>query len=941
VSVRILELPHKESNFPSWDNSRLTRKTPLFSKLDLETKPTGSAPPVESQLSTANRLIIVYSSLTVVSIKRSKSIGHLYEEVARHDLVVVPDAPLASALNRRLERPHFGPFAITPRRLAARRRETAEDRLAFLEVITQTELSWKHASHAIGNVLQCWEYQGQPNSILEYERFDTPTTRTVVDQISPLQTTSRALTDCQIDPREYESVAVVGERQLTNLERSILPPDYDSIDRFCDESFTLPPLRIFDSPAAIIDAVLDTVTPENAENVAVVLDAGSEYSPLIESALETAEIPFYGGPGFTDEQDHRAFIQLLRCTQSGSDTRIRSVKPLLTCLGVTVDVDHDEKRLFEVDDPELEWLCTFCERATTLTLGDALDVLEDRTQRTLDAFRDELERLDVLEEPIAEDVIDRLTFYLETYDVPIERDNDGVLLADAKSASFVDRPVVFYLGLDESWTHDSPRRPWVDRNEEFDRNLDQFQSLLQNGVDQYYLVQDTAGGSPVTPCLYFEELLDTGFERFSDLESISHSRTFRPTNDGFEKEPLEVNCEAETTLSQSSLNTYATCPRDYFFSRLVSNPDKDYFREGNLFHDFAEFVVNHPEFVGEAAIDEVVDVMLEKTRAFHRNVDLATQRTKYRIGLETIVDYLEDHAPRDTTFLTPASGWGRNAFEEYFDRPVDSPVTERWFEDHDLGVKGKIDLVQSPTHLVDFKSGRKKSASQVTKHAAIESPSDQPNFQALLYLTYYRSQRPDERLEFTFFHFLETLDDVVTGDGDLEECLTTITYHPTAFDDFAQSKDVFDVLCEDAPNDCTKTFSQASYEAYRAAFDVHEIPRTRDADEITNSAFGTDLTEQMIEAVGDYKYVTNGCKQAFRQLCGYRKEGYFREDLDAFERFVDEQLEELNRYRRGDARFPVDGRAGEPNYRYVDNRDLILSEERSRDEHTPIEEVSR
>jgi len=106
----------------------------------------------------------------------------------------------------------------------------------------------------------------------------------------------------------------------------------------------------------------------------------------------------------------------------------------------------------------------------------------------------------------------------------VDRENEGVLLADAKSAAHVDRAVVFYLGLDEGWTHSSPRRPWVDRDQEFERNIRQFQLLLQNGVDQYYLVQDTAGGTPVTPCLYFEELFDEEFDRFSDLDSLRHSR---------------------------------------------------------------------------------------------------------------------------------------------------------------------------------------------------------------------------------------------------------------------------------------------------------------------------------------------------------------------------------------------------------------------------------
>ena len=105
----------------------------------------------------------------------------------------------------------------------------------------------------------------------------------------------------------------------------------------------------------------------------------------------------------------------------------------------------------------------------------------------------------------------------------------------------------------------------------------------------------------------------------------------------------------------------------------------------------------------------------------------------------------------------------QNHFAKYFDRPIESPYTEQWFENTDLGVKGKIDLVHNPTQLLDYKSGSKKSAKDVVKHSNIESPTDKPNFQALLYLTQQRSERPDQRLQFTFFHFLETLDDVVTG----------------------------------------------------------------------------------------------------------------------------------------------------------------------------------
>nr|WP_240149938.1 PD-(D/E)XK nuclease family protein [Haloarcula sp. JP-Z28] len=375
-----------------------------------------------------------------------------------------------------------------------------------------------------------------------------------------------------------------------------------------------------------------------------------------------------------------------------------------------VDIEHDEKRLYDLDRPEVDWLLEFRDEIRARTFEEAIDEYEAVTDASIDPFREELATLGLLDDAVTEPAVDRLEFYLQSYEVPVDRENEGVLLADAKSAAHVDRAVVFYLGLDEGWTHSSPRRPWVDRDQEFERNIRQFQLLLQNGVDQYYLVQDTAGGTPVTPCLYFEELFDEEFDRFGDLDSLQHSRASRTTQDGFEKEPLDVSPEEVTALSQSSLNSYVNSPRDYFFSRLVDNPDKDHFREGNLFHDFAEFYVSHPDVITSDTLDDVAAVILDEVDPFLRGVDREVRLTKYRVGLQTIVEFLDANSPHGDGLVTPDGGWGENFFAEYYDRPIDASHTERWFENTDLGLKGKIDLVHSPTRLLDYKSGTKKSA---------------------------------------------------------------------------------------------------------------------------------------------------------------------------------------------------------------------------------------
>lgn len=857
-----------------------------------------------------------------MAIRRARTVDALYDEVADFDLVCVPDAPLADALNRRLDRPHLGPFAVRPRRLAAGRRETAEDRTAFLEVVDRTDLGWKPVAHAVGEVLQCWEHTASREAILEYEGYDDEVMRTVVEAMRSLETTSARITDYRID--DDLSVAVVGENQIPPLERTVLPEDYTPVDVFAQDTFDLPEVHVFDSSAAIVDALLDTITPENADDVAVVLDAGSEYSSLVESALESAGVPFYGGPGFTDDPDHRAVVQLLRAGRRGTETTVGDLRPLLTCLDVDVPVDHHDKRIDSVDSPDVEWLRDLLAAVPRMRFDEVVAAYEERVGRSLDAFGSELERLGLDAELARSETVDDLAFYLDTYEVPVDRENEGVLLADAKSAGHVDRPLVFYVGLDERWTHTAPRRPWVDRDEQFERYIGQFQRMLQNGVDRYYFVQDTRGGEAVTPCLYFHELLDESIERFTDLPHVEHTRRFPRGEAAFERESRDVESEAVELLSQSSLNSFVNCPRDYFFDQLVDAPDRDYFTEGTLFHDFAEFYVCHPAFVDESTIEEVADVMQAEVGPYLSGAEADVRRTEYRVGLETIARFLDERSPDPDTFRTPTAAFDENVFAEHFDRPVDSPITERWFEDEELGIRGLIDLVHAPDRLLDYKKGARKRASQVVERSAIDPPADTPNYQALLYLTYYRTVRPDRRLEFTFFHFLESLDDATEGEIALEDCLTTVTYHPETFEEFVASREAYDVLLE-GYNDCVETAETLGFEGYRQLVGAHEFPETTDRDELLASDFAASFTSAVEDAVGStVNDAEKGAEQMVRALNTVRRQRYFREDIDAFEDFVSARLEELNRYRAGEERFPVCGPGGEPDYRRVNHRDLIL-----------------
>lgn len=854
-------------------------------------------------------------------ISRRKSPSELYDDVADADLVIVPDPPLASALNRQLDRPHLGQFAITPRRLAAKRRETAEDRLAFLELINEADIDWKGGAETIGDILQCWEYQTSLESILEYPRYADAITREAVDIVADLDTTSKRLTEFELG--EEIDVIVAGPDQLTPLEQSILPADFESTSLFTDEAVPIPTVDVFPSKQAIVQSLINTIDTENAESIGIVLDQESTYSPLVESALDAADIPFIGGPGFLDRSSVRSFLRLLRTSFTGADTRVADVQPVLHRLGADVSVTHAEKRLVDLDVPETEWLAEFCALTPERTFETALDAYEARTATQLDDLRAELDALGLATTSISLDAIDDLEFYLQTYEVPIDREDSGVLLADAKSTGHVDRPVVFYLGLDENWTHTAPRRPWVDTEAEYARNIGQFQRLLQNGVEQHYLVQASESGQAVTPTLYFSELLEESLDRFDEFPHQTYGEQRTAESAGFEHEPFDATAAPLTTVSQSSLNTYVNCPRDYLFSRLVDTPDKDYFKEGNLFHDFAEYYVSHPEAVDEAALERVVDLMVEETAPFIRHVERPIRRTKYRVGLETIMAYLDANPPSTTD--TSGSPSRRNAIATHFETPITATCTEEWFEDEELGVKGLIDLVRSPTALVDYKSGSKKRASKVVKNAAIDPPGDTPNFQAPLYLAYQRRRQPDSPISFTFVHFLETLDDAITDNVELEDTQTTITYYPMSFEEYVATEDAYEKLCS-YYNDCTGTFEALGYETYQAIQSELSFPAEMDRDDARESTYAEVFTAAVEGELGDTVGVDieKGCDQAIRRFYGVRRRNFFETELDALESFIDEQRAAMNTQRRGDERFPVEGVGGEPNYRWVDHRDLIL-----------------
>lgn len=801
----------------------------------------------------------------------------------------------------------------------------SDERPLFHDVLAATDLSWKQAAFLVENILSAWDETGNPEAIVEYPEFDNPPTKTVLDVVKDAESSYRDVLENPI--AADKDVAVIGEDQFTALDRRILPSEYDSIDPFDDHEFQLPEFRIFESPTAIVDAVIENIDEDNSDDIGIVLDESSQYRPLIESAFESASIPYYGGPDFAEDLDVRTFIRLLRVTHAEGQLRVNDVRGILNQLGQFPPIADDEKLLAAVEAKgvtELQSLLTDLDQSR---FNDAITSYETWADADLSPLRWELDDLGILDVPVTKSRLDDLEFYLDVFDVPIPRDDHGVLLASARSSVYVDRPVVFYLGLSADWTHSIKDRPWIDADAKDAQYLQQFQLLLQNGQEQYYLVQNTEAGETITPCLYFHDLLDDSVDEFEGLPHVSYGGRLADwsTEAGFSHEPPDAapDPDTERSLSNSTLKRLVNCPKDDFFNEVVDQPDKDYHTKGNLFHDFAEFYILHPKTVEETPTEELVEFGMEALRPFTENVELPLLKTEIEVGYENIIEFVDTYPPQTTVFDAYTKKWDHNMFAEHFEKEIsDSTITEQWFDDEDLGGKGKVDLIHSLTELADFKTSSKNTAKTVVKHADIDAIADKPDFQALLYLAHYRRVVPDEQLSFRFVHLTDNLDDVVTGDAAIEDTFTDVPYHPLSFAEFVATEAAFDLLIEgvNENNNRRKTLEKLGFEDYQTFFADWGFPDVDEKDEIEDREILDAFTAAAKQEVGDYKYVAKGSRSALRKLVSIRNQRFFEDDVDAFEDFLQTHLENLNEYK--ESGFPV---GDDPNWDRVDHRDLILT----------------
>ncbi len=855
-----------------------------------------------------------------MKIPETASVDRIFEQVedlAGEGLVLTADASLADALTARLDQTVLGEFASTPRRLVSEpemevRQET------FLKLVNKEGMAWRQASYLLDRVVECWQHTGELEKIKEYRGFDTEEVDKVIETLEEASTSFGAMQETTIE----KETAVVGLHDFNALDRKLLPEEYREVDFFTGRKYEIPSFKIFESADEIVRSLTENVKNVGADNAAVVVSPESQYQSMIEASFDAENIPYLSDRSIAEESDLRNLISILRIGLSTKNVQVKDVRPVLDEMDVHVSRSKDNRLLSSTSG--LEEVQEFLNVLEYLDFQEVVNRLREVGAGDMDEVEELLDEIDLLGENVSEKSLSDLEFFIESFDPSSSSSSDGVLFVDPTSAAFVDRPVVFFIGMSaEHWTRETGDMPWRDEKVEAAANRKNFCALLQSGDRQVYMVQDRESDRDITPCYHLNEVLERDVHSFTDLEHEYVRPEDPDTGKGFKHRPLEVDKRDIEALSQSALNDLVLSPRLYYFRRLTSDIEDDKIEKGNIFHDYAEFHANHPSYVEQLDRTEILQHMIEHMKPFLNEYSLEQLKTELRIGLRNISSFLESREIQKAEIPEYSHAGDDNSFAEAFRKEIDKDLTEMGFFDSDLGVKGKIDLVLNETHLVDYKSGRKKSARDIVKASNVElyEDADWPDFQVLMYLTFHRKQVPGKRLKFTFLNFLDNLSEAVDGEASNEDNSVTIEYIPETFNEFISSLEMYEHLLREKGKTsyAVKVLNKLGCEQFREFFDSRNMSEQFDRDKALDSQLAKDFQVFCEQEIGEYKYVRKGTDQIIKEFVKFRCSNFFKEDLDAFEEFVQEKIDDLNEFIEDG--FPLDAKPDD-----LPDRDMILDE---------------
>lgn len=878
-------------------------------------------------------------------LRRSKSILQIYEETKQYDLVITNDAPLATGLNKLIEKPRLEYFAMTPKQIASKYAVTIYDKLytkaeIILEITKKTGRSLPEVHQSIEKIFDVWNNTGLIESC---ELYLMQGEKEFLPLLKQYPSVELAMEEFNEDYFGNKNIAVAGFELFTELDRQVLPKRNlftQNISLFTDEELKIEKTYIFSSANDLINSTVSIINSENADETAIILNNESDYLEILKTRLNEKGIICEIRSMISDDKDTRNFLSFIDASFSSSDLKVKDILFLETFPDLKIDRKHSQYYLsgyLKNINPQaaLKDICGIMSSIEKYTYSSLLDKMEKMGKKELTPeLRGLIDMLDLSGKKISQKNFNILNYFIKNIDAEISRSRGGVLFVNSKNSAFIDRPVTIFIGMDESWTKTNPDKDYIIKKEEEKKNLDKFQILLSQGSEKLMFAVKVMKNLPVIPCYYFNILSGTAVRNFENkffnpvnIHTPGTEIKFKPVKVAFTK----TDCKPLEYISPTSLNNFIACPKKYSYSRMIPEEDQTYFLKGNLLHSFAELYFHHPEYVKEN-FEKIHTQITDAYGIFLKEMNTAIEKTVFRIGMKAIISFIDRMNFRKHRLENPEINKDNLLFKFSGNEKIFSN-TEQRLKNAGAGLSGRIDLA-SDKYIVDYKSGKNsKSQSSLLKefryNRMMESKNPDINFQTIAYLTAKRDSLPGEIIRFIYFFFLSNINDIIAGNENPDKSSAEICYIPVSFKDYILSKECFDKMNEELISKGNEILMKTGYDEYRKLLEEKfddEIFFNKDSViNIFQEAFYDLLLNKLGYTFKDFRknkenrFIEDIIQPLLYKLysirTGEKGEAYiFRDDADEFLLLVKKAIAEINAYQKSDF----------PNQPVFDLRDVCI-----------------
>ncbi|MGE0015121.1 MAG: PD-(D/E)XK nuclease family protein [Candidatus Methanomethylophilaceae archaeon] len=678
---------------------------------------------------------------------RTKSIDEIYTEVRDFDIVITNDAPLATALNGRIDRPMIGGFAYTPRQLAA---DLSVQILGLplmsnLEVVAavsdETGYGFKYVHGEIENIRNIRRYTSEVEKFLYSRR-----SRKIYDSYRALPTVEKAMGE--FVPETYHEgqgsgyvisdnmfagkrTAVIGIELFDDLDKHFVPIRHDEIEIVAeDEYYEIEEIYEIGNDRQIAENVVELIDTERATDTAIVMDTESGIADAVRAALYRRGIPFKNTMTVRDLSQVRDYLSFLTLGMSYDTIRVRHVREIFSAYGGTVGARHDNVLLSKLPDIggralELAECMKNMEEMTFLEVCDL--VVNERSRPQVHLLLDEL---NFTGKKVTSQLVGEMNYAVNNVSdlhhneqIP-DSEKRGVLLADCHRSVFVDRPFVAFIGMGEEWGNRIVGRQYIDREAEAERDAMKFRILLQQGTSRIYAVNATKKGKEARPTSLFEGIcgLEGGGRHvtsFKDVAPVRKGSWYREEPEVFPEKGTEIigkDTDLEWKFTKSTYNNYCDCPRAFYYGNLVTTPDNESTAFGSLVHDFAELYVCHPEHVMKNGIEHYAELIGKTYAGLSCPLMERLDMDRIYIALRNLMNFI------DVVRKEPVPLDVENSLRRYPNKLMKSEGlamcsshAERDMDSSEYPIYGKSDLVIG-NYLIDYKTGSFHAGPDIVKN---------------------------------------------------------------------------------------------------------------------------------------------------------------------------------------------------------------------------------